>query len=149
MQIWILLLCFITVNVILTFVMHIINQFWPTTHNRKLWSQWTLDGLTVDCTGSWQNGKSLAVCSYDQMKSRASRTFSVLLGILLESSWSVRSGILHHSPWGKVPWRMKEMEFAIPTVCLRTSHDGSMILRLATWADYKCIWPYLGFKRNI
>ncbi len=32
----------------LTFVMYITNQFWPTTHNRKLWSQLTLDGLTVD-----------------------------------------------------------------------------------------------------
>lgn len=63
----------------------------------------------------------------------------------------MRSGILHHSPWGKVPWRMKEMEFAIPTVCSRTSHDGSglMMLRLGTWWDHKCIWPYLGLKCNI
>lgn len=50
-----------------------------------------------------------------------------------------------------VPWRMKEMEFSIPTVCLRTSHDGPglMMLRLRTWWDHKCIWPYLGLKYNI
>lgn len=71
--------------------------------------------------------------SYDHMKSRASRIFSVLLGILLKKSWCVRSGILHHSPWEKCleGWRRWNFLFLL---CVWELH---MMVRVWWCSDWE------------